>query len=90
MTLPKIEFKIMTLKDNIDLIKWAYFVKDETLSLHDCVINYFKENNKNTKAGFIHVPYIKEQVENKENMPYMELNDIVKGLSICIKESVGD
>ena len=43
MTLPKIEFKIMTLKDNIDLIKWAYFVKDETLSLHDCVINYFKE-----------------------------------------------
>jgi pyroglutamyl-peptidase len=54
------------------------------------VINYFKENNKNTKAGFIHVPYIKEQVENKENMPYMELNDIVKGLSICIKESVGD
>lgn len=54
------------------------------------VINYFKENNKNTKAGFIHVPYIKEQVENKENMPYMELNDIIKGLSICIKESVGD
>jgi pyroglutamyl-peptidase len=54
------------------------------------VINYFKENYKNTKAGFIHVPYIKEQVENKENMPYMELNDIVKGLSICIKESVGD
>jgi pyroglutamyl-peptidase len=54
------------------------------------VINYFKENNKNTKAGFIHVPFVKEQVENKENMPYMELNDIVKGLNICIKESVGD
>lgn len=42
----------------------------------------------NTKVGFIHVPYSKEQVENKENIPYMELNDIVKGLEICIKESV--
>ena len=54
------------------------------------VIKYFEDNNKNTKAGFIHVPFVKEQVENKENMPYMELNDIIKGLSICIKESVGD
>ena len=54
------------------------------------VINYYKENNKNTKAGFIHVPYIKEQVENKENMPYMELSEIVKALEICVKECVGE
>ena len=31
---------------------------------------------------------IKEQVVDKENMPYMELSDIVKALEIIIKESV--
>lgn len=54
------------------------------------VLHYLKEENKNTKAGFIHVPYIKEQVENKEKMPYMELDEIVKALQICVKECVGE
>ena len=48
-------------------------------------LNYIKNNNLKTKVGFIHVPYIKEQVENKENMPYMELDDIAKALYICIE-----
>ena len=47
------------------------------------VLNYFKDTN--VKSGFIHVPFIKEQVVDKENMPYMELDDIVKALEICVK-----
>ena len=35
-------------------------------------------------AGFIHVPFIKEQVKNNE--PYMELDDIVRALSIAIEQ----
>ena len=75
-----------SIKASISFTAGAYVCND----LMYQVIKYLKDNNKKTKAGFIHVPFIKEQVEGKENIPYMELNDIVKGLSICIKESVGD
>lgn len=36
------------------------------------------------KAGFIHVPYIKEQVIDKNNLFALELDDIVKALNIAI------
>lgn len=39
----------------------------------------------NIKGGFIHVPYLPFQVTNKPNMPSMSLEDITKGLEICIK-----
>jgi hypothetical protein len=42
MHIPKIVFREMTLKENIDLIKWAYFEKDETLDIRSFVIEYFK------------------------------------------------
>ena len=38
-------------------------------------------HNTNTRVGFIHVPYSKEQ--NKE--PNMDLNDIVRGLTLAIE-----
>ena len=80
MTLPKIEFKIMTLKDNIDLIKWAYFVKDETLSLHDCVINYFKEldnidlNLSNEEIKEIIEKVVTDKYKKNENILKSEVN----------------
>lgn len=37
-----------------------------------------------TQAGFIHVPYIIEQVKAKPGMPAMPLDDIVRGLSAAI------
>lgn len=40
------------------------------------------------KGGFIHVPYIPEQVLNKKNTPSMSLQDIVKGLTSAIKAAV--
>lgn len=37
------------------------------------------------KGGFIHVPFCKEQIVGKDGVPYMELEDIAKGLEICIR-----
>ncbi|MEF9958963.1 MAG: pyroglutamyl-peptidase I [Niameybacter sp.] len=37
------------------------------------------------KGGFIHVPYIPQQVVTKGNMPSMSLEDITKGLEICLR-----
>lgn len=37
------------------------------------------------RGGFIHVPYIPQQVAGKPNTPSMSLEDITRGLEICIK-----
>lgn len=39
----------------------------------------------NIKGGFIHVPFIPSQVALKPNTPSMSLQDITKGLELCIK-----
>ncbi len=36
------------------------------------------------KSGFIHIPFMTSQVVNKRNMPSMNLNDIVTGLTAAI------
>lgn len=43
MKLPKIKFREMTLEENIDVIKWAYFEDNGVLSVHDFTIQYFSE-----------------------------------------------
>ena len=43
MALPKIIFRKMTLEENIDVIKWAYFEDNGALSVHDFTIQYFPE-----------------------------------------------
>lgn len=43
MKVPKIIFKEMTLEENIDTIKWAYFENNGALSVHDYTIEYFPE-----------------------------------------------
>ena len=42
----------------------------------------------NIKAGFIHIPYIEEQVLNKPNMPYMKKENIIVALELIIKTAV--
>lgn len=42
------------------------------------------------KFGFIHVPYAKEYIENKNRMPVMPLNDIVKGLHAAVEAMVDE
>ncbi|MDN5341421.1 MAG: pyroglutamyl-peptidase [Oceanotoga sp.] len=42
----------------------------------------------NIKGGFIHVPFINEQVIDKRNTPYMNLNDIIIGLTSAVKAAI--
>ncbi len=42
------------------------------------------------KFGFIHVPYAKEHAENKNRMPAMPLDDIVRGLHAAIEAMVDE
>ena len=42
----------------------------------------------NIKAGFIHIPYIEEQVTDKPNMPFMKKEDIITALKLIIQTSV--
>ena len=41
----------------------------------------------NIKSGFIHIPYIKEQIKNKPNTPFMELDTIISALKLIIVKS---
>lgn len=43
MKIPKIKFKAMSLDENIDLIKWAYYENGGVISVHDFTINCFPE-----------------------------------------------
>ena len=49
------------------------------------LLYYIKKNNLNIRGGFIHVPYIREQIINKKSTPYMELSTIIEALKISIK-----
>ena len=49
------------------------------------LLYYISKNNLNIKGGFIHVPYITEQVVDKKNMPYMEVATITKALECAVQ-----
>lgn len=43
MNIPKVKFKKMSLKENIEIIKWAYFEDGVDLNVHNYTIQYFPE-----------------------------------------------
>lgn len=43
MEVPKIIFRDMTLEENIEIIKWAYFEDNEAINIHKYVIQYFPQ-----------------------------------------------
>lgn len=49
------------------------------------LLYYLNKNNLNIRGGFIHVPYIAQQVIGKKNMPFMEVTTITKGLEASIR-----
>ena len=49
---------------------------------------YLAEKYGNIKAGFIHVPYLTEQVVDKKDTASMSLDDIVRGLNAAIRAIV--
>ncbi|MGY4105209.1 pyroglutamyl-peptidase I [Ignavigranum ruoffiae] len=42
------------------------------------------------RGGFVHVPFIPEQVVNKPNQPSMALADITKGIEACLQAIVAN
>lgn len=46
---------------------------------------YYLDKRPSMKAGFIHIPYIPEQVKDKKEMPALPLSDIVRGLEAAIQ-----
>ena len=44
----------------------------------------------NIKGGFIHIPYMTSQIIDKKNMPYMSLEEIVKGLECAIEAVINN
>jgi pyroglutamyl-peptidase len=42
----------------------------------------------NVRGGFIHIPYMTSQVAKKPNTPSMSLDEIAKGLEICLKAAI--
>lgn len=49
------------------------------------LLYYVSKNNLDIKGGFIHVPFIREQVVDKKNVPYMELSSITEALECAVK-----
>lgn len=48
-------------------------------------VQYMRDKEfPNIKAGFIHIPFLPEQVVNRPNTPSMALDDIVKGLTAAL------
>jgi len=51
------------------------------------VLHYIKENKLSIKAGFIHVPYMSEQVSSKDDFS-LELNTILEAIIDAIKACI--
>lgn len=49
------------------------------------VLYTINKSYPNIKGGFMHVPFITEQVMNKKNIPSLTLNQIVTGIEAAIK-----
>ena len=52
------------------------------------ILYLIEKKYKGKKSGFIHIPFLPQQVVDKRNMPSMELNTIVKGLTAAIEAIV--
>jgi len=52
------------------------------------VIDYTKKEFPNTIAGFMHVPYLHEQVMNKKELPSLSKDDVVKAIEASLEAIV--
>lgn len=52
------------------------------------VLYHINKTYKNMRGGFIHVPFINEQILDKKNQPYMPVEHITKALEAAIKAAV--
>lgn len=52
------------------------------------VLNYIRKNSLNIKAGFIHIPFLFQQVVTKPNIPAMDINTMVAAVETAIEVMV--
>lgn len=52
------------------------------------LMHIISTSHPNIKGGFIHVPYLPEQVIEKGNQPYMSLDMITEGLTLALKATI--
>ena len=48
------------------------------------LLYYINKHNLKIRGGFVHVPYIAQQVMGKKNVPFVELGSITRGLEACV------
>lgn len=69
MCVPKVVFREMTLEENIETIKWAYYEGNGSLSVHDYTVGYFPELSKYNENTPKEIVYNKiEEVVSKVYM----------------------
>ena len=70
---PTIKFREMTLQENIDIIKWAFYEQNGSLSVHDFTVGYFTELSvfdNNTPQEEVYKKI--EEVVTKEYNKYLD------------------
>lgn len=84
-------FSTLPIKAVVDEIKKAAIPAEISNTAGTFVCNhimyedlYLAEKYGNIKAGFIHIPFLPEQVIDKKDMPSMNISDIKKALEIAI------
>lgn len=48
------------------------------------ILNYVSKNKPSIKSGFIHIPFLTEQVVDKPNMPSMSVETMLKAIETAI------
>ena len=87
-------FSNLPIKNMVDAIKKAGIPAkiSNTAGTYVCnhvmygVLYKIHKENLDMKAGFIHVPYMPQQVINKPESPSMSLENIVKAIDVACKE----
>ena len=85
---PKIIFRKMTLEENINVIKWAYFEDNELLSVHDYTIKYFeelKDVDKNLPKKEYDSPYLSWQYSEMITDPILNSSPF-NNIFECLEE----
>ena len=89
---PAAYFSTLPIKKMVEEIREAGLAADVSNSagtfvcnsLLYSVLHHAATNMPETKAVFIHVPFIPQQTEGKENVPSMPLEDIVRALTAAV------
>lgn len=73
--IPKVIFEPMSLDENIDIVKWAFFENGDTLNLHDSTVYYFPELAEISLFGDKNTIY--KKIESIVRKYYHEKWDII-------------